>query len=58
MKAKFDRDLLEDSLTNEKLNNNLLMETNEQLQRYVQNLCCSISVDTTPNTKKSNDLAT
>ena len=33
MKAKFERDLLEDSLKNEKVNNNLLMETNEQLQR-------------------------
>ena len=56
MKAKFERDLLEDSLKDEKLNNNLLMETNEQLQKYVENLC-DISVNTTPNTKKSSDFA-
>ena len=54
MKAKFERNILEDSLKNEKVNNNLLMKTNEQLQRNVRNLC-DISVNTTPNTKKSSE---
>ena len=56
VKAKFERDLLEDSLKDEKLNNNLHMETNEQLQKYVENRC-GMSVNTTPNTKKSSDFA-
>ena len=41
----------------EKLINNLLMETNDQLQRYVENLC-GISFNTIPNTNKCSDFST
>ena len=44
-------------LNNEKVNTNLLMETNEQNFAEIYQKCVWHSVETTPNIKKSNDFA-